>query len=326
MSYYRTLGLVTEPFSTSPDPAFFYGSTEHRAALCRLQISVALKRGLSVMAGDIGTGKTTVGRRLSQVLCEDPAVDFRMILNPYFRTEKQFLSRMAALFHVPIPNENRATALDYMEAIEQFLFTAGVEQNRTVVLLIDEAQILPDFVFEVLRILLNYETNQFKILQLILAGQLELLPRIVAMPNFWDRVATKVMLKPLDPGDVRDLIQARLRAAGYTQQTPLFAPDAIDLIHAHTNGLPRRVNILCHNILEYLVMYDKKRVDEGIVRKVLDRESASDDFKTLVPEPQEALEMPHSQQDQAEQVEDIRLAANSAIVGSKGGFLRVVNA
>lgn len=304
MSYYRTLGLSAEPFSTSPDPAFFYGSTEHRAALCRLQISIALKRGLSVMAGDIGTGKTTLGRRLAQLLCEDENVTFRMILNPYFRTEKQFLSRMAAIFHVPVPDEKRANALDYMEAIERYLFTAGVEENRTVVLLIDEAQILPDFVFEVLRILLNYETNEFKILQLVLAGQLELLPRIAAMPNFWDRIATKVMLKPLAAGDVRDLIQARLRAAGYHGTQPLFSPDAVERIHAHTEGLPRRVNILCHNVLEYLVMYDKKRVDGNIVQQVIERESATDDFRNVFFEQRE----------------------NQLDSDESGGFLRVVNA
>lgn len=282
MSYYRLLGMEAEPFSTSPDPAFFYGSTEHRAALCRLQISIALRRGLSVVVGDIGTGKTTVGRRLSQVLCTDENVIFRMVLNPYFRTEKQFLSRMASLFHVPVPHGQNATALDYMEAIERYLFTVGVEQNRTVVLLIDEAQILPDFVFEVLRILLNYETNEYKILQLVLAGQLELLPRLAAMPNFWDRVSTKVMLKPLAAGDVRDLIQARLREAGYRGAQPLFSPAAVEQIHAHTRGYPRRVNILCHNILEFLVMHDKRRADPAIVQQVIEWESATDDFKTIL--------------------------------------------
>jgi len=240
MSYYRALGLEAEPFSTSPDPAFFHSSAEHRAALCRLQISIALKRGLSVMVGDIGTGKTTVSRRLSQVLGEDQNVIFRMILNPYFRTEK------------------------------------------TVVLLIDEAQILPDFVFEVLRILLNYETNEFKILQLALVGQLELLPRLVAMPNFWDRVSTKVMLKPLAPGDVRDLIQTRLREAGYRGAQPMFNAEAVEEIHAHSEGFPRRVNILCHNVLEFLVMHDKKRADLDIVKQVIARESETDDFKMLL--------------------------------------------
>ena len=309
MSYYRVLGLEAEPFSTSPDPSFFYGSSEHRAALCRLQISIALKRGLSVMAGDIGTGKTTVARRLSQVLGEDGNVVFRMILNPYFRTEKQFLSRMASLFHVPVPNERNATALDYMEAIERYLFTAGVEQNRTVVLLIDEAQILPDFVFEVLRILLNYETNEFKILQLVLAGQLELLPRLAAMPNFWDRVSTKVMLKPLAAGDVRDMIHARLLEAGYQGTQSLFCPEAVERIHEYTGGFPRRVNTLCHNVLEFLVMHDRKRASLDIVQQVIDRESATDDFKSLLEHKTTLTQQPPE--------EDVENA---------GGYLRVVGA
>lgn len=281
MSYYRVLGLEKEPFSTSPDPSFFYGSTGHRAALCRLQIAIALKRGMSVMIGDIGTGKTTVSRKLSRALSEDDDVTFRMILNPYFRTEKQFLSRMAALFHVPLP-KGRLTSLDYMEAIERYLFAEGVERNRTVVLLIDEAQILPDFVFEVLRILLNYETNEFKILQLVLVGQMELLPRITRMANFWDRVSTKVMLKPLEAGEVRALIDARLRVAGYRGRESMFTPEAIALIRDHTDGFPRRVSLFCHQVLEHMIMYNKRRVNVQLVHRVIKSEIEADDFKGLV--------------------------------------------
>jgi general secretion pathway protein A len=281
MSYYRVLGLEKEPFSTSPDPSFFFSSDGHRTALCRLQIAIALKRGLSVMVGDIGTGKTTVSRRLSRALSDDQNVIFRMILNPYFRTEKQFLSRMAGLFHVPLP-KGRMTSLDYMEAIERYLFEQGVEKNKTVVLLIDEAQILPDFVFEVLRILLNYETNEFKILQLVLVGQMELLPRITRLANFWDRVSAKVMLKPLASGEVRDLIDSRLRIAGYRGTQSMFTPEAIERIHEHTEGFPRRVSLFCHSALEHMVMYDKRRVDLQLVHRVIESEIAADDFKGLV--------------------------------------------
>ena len=281
MSYYRVLGLEKEPFSTSPDPSFFYSSTGHRAALCRLQIAIALKRGLSVMIGDIGTGKTTVSRKLSRALNDDGNVIFRMILNPYFRTEKQFLSRMAALFHVPLP-KGRLTSLDYMEAIERYLFAQGVEQNKTVVLLIDEAQIVPDFVFEVLRILLNYETNEFKILQVVLVGQMELLPRITRMANFWDRVSAKVMLKSLAAGEVRELIDARLRYAGYRGTKSMFAPEAVELITKHTEGFPRRVNLFCHNVLEHMVMHDKRRVDLQLVHRVIENEVEADDFRGLL--------------------------------------------
>ena len=147
MSYYKMLGLTKEPFSTSPDPSFFYLSKEHRAAFCRLQIAISLRRGLSAIIGDVGTGKTTLSRKLAQVLNGDEGISFYMALNPYFKTEEQFLSRLAALFHVPVGPE--ASGLDHMEAIERFLFSVGVEQNKTIVLLIDEAQILPDFVFEI---------------------------------------------------------------------------------------------------------------------------------------------------------------------------------
>ncbi len=281
MSYYRALGLEKEPFSTSPDPGFFYSSAGHRSALCRLQIAVALKRGMSVMVGDIGTGKTTVSRKLSQALSEDDNVVFRMILNPYFRTEKQFLSRLAAVFHIPLPKGN-LTALDYMESIERYLFAQGVENGKTVVLLIDESQILPDFVFEVLRILLNYETNEFKILQLVLVGQMELLPRITGMANFWDRVSAKVMLKPLESGEVRELIESRLRYAGYKRDEPMFTPEAIELICRKTNGYPRRVSLFCHNVLEHMVMHGSRRVDLQLVNRVIDKEIEMDDFRGLV--------------------------------------------
>ena len=281
MSYYRILGLNKEPFSTSPDPSFFFASEEHKSALCRLQINIALKRGLNVVIGDIGTGKTTLSRKLSQALAQDDNVDFKMILNPYFKSEKQFLSRLASIFHVTTANK-RPTALDYMESVERFLFQRGVEDGKTVVLLIDESQILPRFVLEMLRILLNYETNEYKILQLVLMGQMELLPRITDMPNFWDRIALKVMLKPLEIGEVRDMIDFRLRQAGYTGETPMFTPDAVELICEHAEGFPRRLNLLCHNIIEYMVMHDKVNADRKLVHLVIEKEMQGDVFKNLV--------------------------------------------
>ena len=288
MSYYKLLGLTKEPFSTSPDPAFFYGSASHRAALSRLQIAVALRRGLSVMMGDVGTGKTTLSRRLACALAEDSNVHFRMILNPYFRTEKQFLSRLAALFHITMPNK-RSTSLDYMEAIEQYLFQKGVEEGQTIVLLIDEAQILPDFVFELLRILLNYETNEYKILQLVLAGQLELFPRVAAMTNFWDRIALKIMLKPLEAGEVNDMIVHRLSEAGYLGAAPLFTTDAVERLCEHTGGYPRKVNVFCHNVLEYLVMHDKSTADILVIEQVIEREREADEFRHLLDGPRTSM-------------------------------------
>ena len=270
MGYYKALGLTKEPFSTSPDPSFFFHSREHKAALCRLQIAISLKRGMSVILGDIGTGKTTLSRKLARELSTDPSVEFNLILNPYFRTEKQFLSRLARLFHIKI--RSRATGLDHMEAIERYLFKTGVEEKKTVVLLIDEAQILPDFVFEILRILLNYETNEYKILQLVLVGQMELMPRISAMSNFWDRIAMKYVLNPLCEDEVRDMLDYRLRQAGYTGAAPLFTDEAIQTILRESGGYPRKLTLYCHNCLEHLVMYDRKIVDGDVARRVVDEE------------------------------------------------------
>ena len=271
MSYYKVLGLKKEPFSTSPDPAFFFLSKEHKAAFCRLQIAVTLRRGLSVILGDVGTGKTTLSRKLSRVLSNDEDVVFRMVLNPYFRTEKQFLSRLATLFHISVPPS--ATALDLIEAVERYLFRAGVEEQKTIVLLIDEAQILPKFVLETLRILLNYETNEYKILQLVLVGQMELLPRISGMANFWDRIALKYVLNPLGEEEIKRMIEFRLKQAGRNGSSgALFTDEAIRRIWEHTGGYPRKLNLICHDCLEYLVMYDGKQEDEGVVGQVIEAE------------------------------------------------------
>lgn len=270
MSYYKALGLEKEPFSSSPDPAFFFLSKEHKAALCRLQVSLKLKRGLSVIMGDVGTGKTTLSRKLARVLNEDKDVLFHMILNPYFKTDTQFLSRLAVLFHLEM--SSKASELDYIESIERYLFHAGVERQKTVVLLIDEAQILPDFVLEILRILLNYETNEYKILQLILVGQMELLPRISRIKNFWDRITLKYVINPIGEDEVCHMIDFRLKEAGFKGRQHLFSHEAVMMIWKHTQGYPRKLALMCHNALESLVMYDRKIVDEELVAWLIESE------------------------------------------------------
>jgi general secretion pathway protein A len=272
MSYYKVLGLQKEPFSTSPDPSFFFLSEEHKAALLRLQIAISLRRGLSVILGDVGTGKTTLSRKLSQALSRTKDVSFHMILNPHFENERQFLSRLAALFHLDVSPS--AEVLELMEAVERFLFRRGVEESKIVVLLIDEAQILPDFALETLRILLNYETNEFKILQLVLVGQMELLPRLRERSNFWDRIALRFVLNPLGEQEVRRLIDFRLRQAGHKGDAELFTDGAVRAICRHSQGYPRRLALLCHNALESLVMYDAKVVDEALVNRLLEADSA----------------------------------------------------
>jgi general secretion pathway protein A len=204
------------------------------------------------------------------LLKEEPDVCFFMILNPYFRTQKQFLSRLVALFHAPI-DPKKTSGLDCIEAIEQFLYKTGVQEKRRVVLLIDEAQLLPQYVLEILRILLNYETNEFKILQLVLVGQMEMVPVLSKMPNFWDRIALKCVINPLNLAETREMIDFRLQQAGHSG-AGLFTDEAVRLVHEATRGYPRQLSMLCHNLLEMLVMQDRSVVDEALVREAVARE------------------------------------------------------
>lgn len=269
MSYYSLLGLDREPFSTSPDPSFLFLSREHKAAFCRLQIAVTLRRGLSVILGDVGMGKTTLSRKFSQTVAADSEKLFFMILNPAFRSERQFLGKLSELFHLELPE--RASGIRHMEAIEKYLFRQGVEEGKTVVLLVDEAQMLPKFALETLRILLNYETNEYKLLQLVLVGQMELLPKIRGMRNFWDRIALRYMLNPLGEDEVREMVDFRLRQAGYKSSESLFTEGAVRRVWEFTKGYPRRVALCCHDALESLVMFDRGRVDETLVQGVIER-------------------------------------------------------
>jgi len=271
MSYFKVLGLNKEPFSTSPDPNFFYQSQEHRAALNRLLIDIRLRRGLSVILGDVGTGKTTLSRKLFQMLKEREDIIFHMILDPTYGTEDLFLESLIRTFQIEIAQGN-PSILDYKEAVKKYLFQKGVEENKTVVLLIDEAQKLNSLSLEILRVLLNYETNEFKLLQLVVLAQLELLPRIREIKNLIDRVSLKYIINPLDEKETKEIIEYRIKQAGYNGGAPLFADDAIGEIYRYTQGYPRRIAMLCHNALKMLVMESKPVVDGRIIRDLISRE------------------------------------------------------
>ena len=274
MSYYTALGFEKEPFSTSPDPEFFYQSDEHKAALTNVLIEVRLRRGLSVVLGDIGTGKTTLSRKLFQVLSARKDLDYYMILDPSYDQENIFLLSLARTFDIEIKNDN-ASILDIKEAIKRFLFQKGVNEKRTVVLLIDEAQKLNPMSLELLRMLLNYETNEFKLLQLVLLGQIELLPRLIDIKNFMDRVSLRYTLTPFGEEDTREMIKFRIRQAGYESRVELFKDEAIKQIFQYTQGYPRRIGMLCHKALKFLVLKNRAVVTGDIVKEVINSEVRS---------------------------------------------------
>ncbi|NQT75372.1 MAG: AAA family ATPase [Candidatus Omnitrophica bacterium] len=269
MPYYKVLKLNKEPFSTSPDPYFLYPSISHRQALQRLEIAVRLKRGMSLILGDVGTGKTTLSRALIQVLSKETGIISHMIFDPAYDSEFQFVTYLAKVFGI---RPAFRSVLDYKEAIERFLFKKCVDEENIVVLVIDEAQKLTPSSLEILRTLLNYETNEYKLLQLVVIGQMELLPRLQRIRNFADRVSLKYILNPLDVNETKDMIDFRLKQAGYDSGEKLFTEKATDLIYQHTQGYPRKITNLCHSALEELVMKDRNTVEEDIIMEIVERD------------------------------------------------------
>lgn len=274
MSYFKVLGFEKEPFSTNPDPEFFYLSKEHETALTNLLIELRLKRGLSVILGDIGTGKTTLSRKLIQELKEREDFIFHIILDPSFDNEQLFLTSLVRNFEINNITDSplSPTILDLREALERFLFQKGVTENKTVTLIIDEAQKLNESSLEVLRILLNYETNDFKLLQLVLLGQLELHSKIIDIPNFFDRISFKYTLNPFDFDETREMIEFRIRQAGYKASMHLFSDEAIREIYQYSRGYPRQITMLCHRALKNLILKNKFVVDMGIIRELIEEE------------------------------------------------------
>ncbi|MBF0223975.1 MAG: AAA family ATPase [Desulfobacterales bacterium] len=283
MEYFKIIDLNKEPFSNSPDPNFFFKSNKHLECLQKLELSIRLKRGLNVVIGDVGTGKTTLCRKLIQEISSDDKIETHLILDPYFKSPIDFLNALSQMFWKN-RKKNESNSEDFAkESIKQYLFQNGAEENKIVVLLIDEGQKIPVFCLEIIRELLNYETNEFKLLQIIIFAQKEFESTISEYKNFTDRINFYHLLEPLSFNETKEMIYFRLNTAGYSlNQRSLFTLPAIWVIYRATKGYPRRIVTLCHKIILTLIIQNFSKASWRIAKSCSKRASIKIERRPLL--------------------------------------------
>jgi len=269
MSYYRLLELNSEPFSNSPEPDLFYQAPQYVQCLQKLEISIRLRRGLSVVVGDVGTGKTTLSRMLIRKFRGEGNVEMYLLLDPDFSSALEFLVAVAKMFRV-YTSEAASSEWQLKENIKDYLFHQGIHQDRIIVLIIDEGQKLPPFCVELLREFLNYETNTAKLLQIVLFAQREFKKILDEHAGFADRVSFHYVMKPLNFRQTRAMIRFRIDRVSKAGKNPvLFTAPALWAIYRATGGYPRKIMMLGHQILLKLIVQDRKRADWSLVRSCL---------------------------------------------------------
>ena len=271
MEYFNILNLNKEPFSTSPDPDFFYGSRQHLECLQKLELALRLKRGLNVIIGDVGTGKTTLCRQIIRRFPDGKEFETHLILDPHFTDPTEFLTTVAEMFigHKP---EDAKNDWQLKEKIKQYLFRRGVDEQKTIILIVDEGQKLPIFCLELLREFLNYETNEYKLLQIVIFAQNEFENRISDYANFADRINLYHYLKPMNFRDSRAMIRYRLEKSSKNYKTyTFFSTPALLAIYWATGGYPRKIINLCHRCILNMIIQNRSVVNLFLARTCIRR-------------------------------------------------------
>ncbi|MFZ5562914.1 MAG: AAA family ATPase [Thermodesulfobacteriota bacterium] len=263
MDYFTLLQLNREPFSNAPDPDLFFPSLAHHDCMQKVELAVRLKRGLNVVTGDVGTGKTTLCRTLIRTLAEDGRIRTHLFLDPAFPSPVEFLSALAGAFAGAPSPETDESALK--EQVKNSLFKECAEKDYTHLVIIDEGQKLPGFALEILRELLNYETNEHKLLQIVIFAQPEFEQIIVQRENFKDRINLFYRLGPLNFRETVGFIRFRISKASAGKSALTFTLPALWRIYRLTGGYPRKIIHLCHQALLALIIQNKTRVTAPLV-------------------------------------------------------------
>ena len=240
--YLDFYGLKESPFNITSNPDFFFESSSHKEAFSALLYGIHQKKGIILITGEVGTGKTTLCKTLLKKFSRDIKISF--ILNPYF-SEVQLLNAIIQDFGLATERKSR---LDIVNTLNSFLVDTAIKRGNAV-LIIDEEQNLSLRQLEQIRLLSNLETSHEKLLQIILMGQPELMEKLKLpqLRQIYQRIFIKYTLYPLKEEEIRAYVEFRLQKAGRTDIDIL--PESFQVIYEFSKGIPRLVNMLCDRAL-----------------------------------------------------------------------------
>ncbi|NHZ69805.1 MAG: AAA family ATPase [Thermotogales bacterium] len=259
--YQKFYGFREKPFSLLPDSGFLYLSGKHRMALTLLEYGLMNQAGFTVISGAIGTGKTTLIRKILNDI--DPSIKVGLISNTH-QTFGELLQWIALAYDLPHQGRDKVQLYqDFMAFIIQ-----EYAQGRRTVLIVDEAQNMPAETLEELRMLSNVNADKDQVLQIILVGQRELRETLQRpdLVQFAQRIGVDYHLEPLDAEETSDYIRFRCKTAG--GKAELFSDQACQLLHKYSGGVPRLINLLCDTALVYGYAEQRDRVDATLVEEV----------------------------------------------------------
>jgi len=266
--YCQFYGLKERPFNVTSDPAFFFFSKKHKEALSHLLYGVTERKGIVVITGEIGTGKTTLCRFFLNQLGENIKTAF--ILNPYF-SDSQLLEAIIKDFGIQAKFRSR---LSYLGELNRFLLGESGRGNN-VVLIIDESQNLKPRTLEQVRLLSNLETEKDKLLQVVLVGQPELNHRLnlPELRQLQQRIAVRYHIAPLEKDEIKDYIDHRLNVAAVNNKI-VFSKEAVQAIADFSCGIPRLINIVCDRALLAGFVVETYEIDLDNINRCLEELSS----------------------------------------------------
>jgi len=260
LDYY---GLTEPPFDITPNPRFLFYSAKHREAFNHLLYGIRERKGFVQLTGEVGAGKTTLCRAMLEHL--DDKYSTALILNPVMSAD-ELMKAIALEFGLPVYGLDR---LDTIAIINQFLLEQ-VERGKESVLIIDEAQDLTEDLLEQVRLLSNLETDNRKLLQIVLLGQPELRDRLNSprLKQLRQRITVRYHLLPLSTNEVNEYVTHRLHLCG-GNGTPAFTRAALWRICHYTQGIPRLVNALCDKALLAGFVENQKKIGFRLVNRAV---------------------------------------------------------